>query len=442
MTLAEEAAAQPRPVDLAQLFARRFAQAAAGSGEGLPEFAEACRAMLDPGAPPAPRPFALLGAARALLRQRANWGDDEAATPTPKLLAALDALIEAARAATDPPVAAPALVAGLRAYAAGDPVAAWAGLSAAGRAPDYPALRMTGDLTGPLRFVPPFPTSAALAGATSPARPLRWLRTFEVAPRLVVSVGCDQLYAEAFVPDWIGSMPAIAAAGVGLHINVIFGGEEDAALIEGIACAAEAAGIDLAVSTEASAGWELAYFASSRFMHARALLEAFGCPVFLSDADMQVTNPAHLVARALPGMLASAQVMAVIDPPWQNAYVPWRRIAAGAVLLPANANGMAFAGAAAGCLAHAWDPARGPLWWIDQLALETARLALLREGSAAARLVNFRSLPSRAIVRPAGWKEARLAASPRVAAGIARGMSYRAALGAARENLRLGTADR
>jgi hypothetical protein len=411
--------------------ARRLSAAfdTAAAARALPAHAAACRAILADPAAAALHPAALLGAARAELHQPEAWsGGGHAA-----LLDRLAALHAAAPASAGP---ARGLVAGLRAYAAEDAEAAWRLLAEAGSDPAYPALRPLDDATGPPGFMRPFPDASALAAAASPARPLTFLRRFAAPPRLVVSVSMDTLYAEAFGPDWLAAMPAVAAAGAGLHLHVIFGGrarpQEAAALLQ----RAAAAGLDLALSTEDQAGWERAYYASARFFHAPALLEAFGCPILFSDADARLSDPARFVATGLPALLAQPRVAAFFNAPWRYGYLPWRRFSANAVLLPANAAGRTFAARAAACLAQAWDPARGPLWWIDQLALEAARRSLLREGWGADSWHNFAGGLGRLIDLPPGYKEARLASAPRVAALMAEGLGLGAALGRLRREMR------
>jgi hypothetical protein len=411
--------------------ARRLSAAfdTAAAARDLPAHAAACRAILaDPGQS-ALHPVALLGAARAALHQPEAWAENARAA----LLDRLAALHGDAPASAG---AARGLVAGLAAYAADDAETAWRLMAEAGRDPGYAALRPLDDATGPPGFMRPFPTPAALAAAASPARPLTFLRRFAAAPRLVVSVSMDTLYAEAFGPDWLAAMPAVAAAGAGLHLHLIAGGrawpEDAAALLD----RAAASGLDLALSTEDQAGWERAYYASARFFHAPALLEAFGCPILFSDADARLSDPARFVATGLPALLAEARIAAFFNAPWRYGYLPWRRFSANAVLLPANAAGRAFAARAAACLAQAWDPARGPLWWIDQLALEAARRSLLREGWGEEAWLNFAGGLGRLIDLPPGYKEARLAAAPRVAALMAAGLGLGAALAQLRRAMR------
>jgi uncharacterized protein YoaH (UPF0181 family) len=231
-------------------------------------------------------------------------------------------------------------------------------------------------------------------------------------------------------------MGTVAAAGVGLHLHLIYGASAREAQAGALADAAAAAGAELALTVEDRAGWDRAYYASARFLHAPALLASFGCPVLLSDADARLGDAARFTQVGLPALLAEARVAAFFNAPWRVGYLPWRRFSANAVLLPANAAGRAFAERAAACLAEVWDPSRAPLWWIDQLALETARRSLMREGWPAEAWLNFAGGLGRLIDMPSGYKEARLAAVPRVAALMAEGLPLGAALGRLRQELR------
>jgi hypothetical protein len=413
--------------------ARRLSAAfeEAAAARKLAAHAAACRAILADPASASLHPVALLGAARAELHQAEAWTEGQRGA----LLDRLAALLAEAPSSAGP---ARGLVAGLAAYAADEVEATWRLFAEAGRDPAYPALRPLDDITGPPGFMRPFPDAASLARAVSPARPLTFRRRFAAAPRLIVSVSMDTLYAEAFGPDWLAAMPAVAAAGVGLHLHVIFGGTARGGDITALLDRAAAAGLDLALSTEEHAGWERAYYASARFLHAPALLEAFGCPILFSDADARLSDPRRFVDAGLPVLVAETRVAAFFNPPWRHGYLPWRRFSANALLLPATPAGQAFAARTVGCLSETWDPACAPLWWIDQLALETARRSLMREGWSEEAWLNFAGGLGRIIDLPPGYKEARLAALPRVASLMAGGLGLGAALGRLRRDLRQG----
>jgi hypothetical protein len=427
MTPAEALRAEAGPGGPLAALAARFGAALAG--RALPAHAEACRALLEDPAAAELHPFALVSAARAELHRPEAW----TAQALPGLIERLAALVAQAPATAGP---ARDLVAGLRAYAAEDVEAAWRLMAAAGAAPGYAALRAVDDVTRPPGYMRPFPDARALAAAACPAGALVFHRRFAVAPRLAVSITADPIYAEAFAPEWLRAAARLPAGSAGLHLHLVFGGAAQPAGIASLLAAAQAAGVDLALTAEENAGWDRAYYASARFLQAPALLEAFDCPILLSDADGRLSDPQRFAAEGLPALVAQPRVAAFFNPPWRHGYLPWRRFSANAVLLPRNAAGRDFAARLRACLSEAWDPARGPLWWIDQLALETARRSLLREGWPAEAWHDFRGGIGRLVELPPGYKDAQLAAAPRIAALMAGGLTLPAALARLRRTLR------
>ncbi|WP_198372723.1 glycosyltransferase family 61 protein, partial [Roseomonas rosulenta] len=198
-------------------------------------------------------------------------------------------------------------------------------------------------------------------------------------PRLVVSAAADARYARAFGPGLVRGMAGQQA--LGMHLHLVAAEATAREIAAGLAAEASACGTRLALTWAEPEAKDIAFYACARFLVAREVMERFGCSVLLVDAD-SAPLPDPRAIEALAQAAASDQVLLRIRARSASGYLPWRRLAAGLVFIPGGPHGRRFAAAVAGAIDWFWRGEGARLWWIDQLALEAARIVIEADGSA------------------------------------------------------------
>lgn len=405
-------AAAPSAVAVRDLLHRTI-EAARMAGR-LPALHLAAREALRDGAAGRWTPYALVAAAVALLRQGDRWlpGGDK---PGPDLLAALDDLIAEAAALPEERRIYLGMLEGVRHYVAGDIEAAFDRFAAVGAGPT-PSPWFDGfDFASPARFVRPLPARfpAGVADRLLPAGITVIGDLPALLPPLMASVSVDARYAQAFGGGLVQSFAR--AEKFGLHLHLVAQRNAAQKLAAAFAGQAAEAGTSLVVTQADPVSTDPAYFACSRFLAASACLDVFKRPLLILDADCKAA-PTPAAASSLLEAAAADRVLARRMPPTVAGYLPWRRIWAGLVFVPQGPRGRAFASAVADAIGWFWRSDGTRLWWIDQLALEAARIMLEREaGKAAGPGPVPHAIGSAFVAMTPAEKNARLGSLPRTA---------------------------
>lgn len=371
----------------------RAALYAAAAQKELPALAEFCETTFATTANGFVRPYAFAYAARALLHQRTSYAPD--ADRILRLLPAprdrIEALLRAPAAVNDRDNYYYDIVTGIRDYVLGDIGRACWNFARAARFNDLFRV-VRDDFGGGASFGRSFPTSADLTIMRDALLPCAYQE--QAMPpgswRLAVSSHADSLYAEAFFPNWIEQLGALRCDGLLLHLHIMFRHDRDEALLARFAAMAAEHGMPLFITSEAGQPRDKAYFAGSRFLRARDLIERFDCNTLFVDADAFIVDQQKFAEIHLPHLAAETAVTGMIAPVFAEGYLPWRRFSAGWLVVPRNPAGIRFAELLHGCMNHFWDPRFGRNWWIDQFCLEAARSIMIREQAVAA----FRSWPA------------------------------------------------
>jgi hypothetical protein len=350
--------------------------------------------------------------------------------PVPAVLERIDALLHAPQAINDRENYYYDVVAGIREYVMGDLEKGCENLARAARFSDYFRV-VRDDFGGGASFARTFPTTAELHAEhphLAPADPQE--HTPQRKPwRLALTSHADSLYAEAFFPGWIEQLGALGVPGLGLHLHVVFRQMRQPELLDRLAGQAAEYGLDLLLTTEAGRTRDKAYFACSRFLQARALLERFRCGTVFVDADAFIVDPERFRAAHVERLVEETRVTGMIAPSFSEGYLPWRRFSAGWLVLPYNDAGRGFADLVGRCVRYFWDERVGRNWWIDQFALEAARHIMLRTPSNAGSFGSWPATYPESIAAVGERnKMARVAETSAMRDLMAQGLSYHQAM--------------
>lgn len=360
----------------------------------LPAFADLCQETLATTASSLVRPYAFAYAARSLLHQRASYatGHDGRARPLAEVAERLDALLRTPAAINERDNYFHEVVAGLRDYVVTGLEPACLSFARAARFQDYFRV-VRDDFGGGAAFGKTFPLPEDLQAERPAVAPVDMQE--DVAPRLpwrlALSSHADSLYAEAFFPAWIEQLGALGVHDLLLHLHIIFRQQREPELLASLADKAAAQGVNLMITSEQQGARDKAYFACSRFLRARGLMDRFRCNTVFVDADAFIVDPDAFRDTHLPKLMAEQRVTGMIAPVFAEGYLPWRRFSAGWLVVPYNEAGLAFAGLVGQCIGYFWDARFGRNWWIDQFGLESARHIMSRRPEHAA---SFSSWPA------------------------------------------------
>ena len=398
----------------------------------LPALADLCRETLAGSASSLIRPYAFAYAARALLHQRASYavGADGREEPLAEVVERLDALLATPAAINERENYFYDVVAGLRDHVATGLQPACLSFARAARFQDYFRV-VRDDFGGGAAFGKTFPVADDLRAARPELAPIDMRE--DIAPRhpwrLAVSSHADSLYAEAFFPDWIDQIGALGAQDLLLHLHVIFRQQREPSLLASLAEKAAARGVNLMITSEQEGMREKAYFACSRFLRARSLMDRFRCNTVFVDADAFIVELNAFRERHLPKLMAEQRVTGMIAPVFAEGYLPWRRFSAGWLIVPHNDAGLAFAELVGQCIGYFWDARFGRNWWIDQFGLESARYIMLREPTHAASFSSWPANYQNAIATVGERnKMARVAATGTMQRMLSKGLTYHQAM--------------
>lgn len=337
----------------------------------LPAFADFCEATLATTQSGFIRPYAFAYTARALLHQRASYapGADGTLSLLPQASDRIDNLLRAPTAINERENYYYDVVAGVRDYVVRGLEPACLSFARAARFSDYFRV-IRDDFGGGASFGRSFPTEHDLQTSRSALGALdRQEHTTPREPwRLAFSSHADSLYAEAFFPDWIEQVGALALPDVLLHLHVIFRQQRQPDLLDRLSRLAAEHGTNLMLTSESEGARDKAYFACSRFLQARMLMERFRCNTVFVDADAFIVDQAKF-RTDVERLAAETRVTGMIAPTFAEGYLPWRRFSAGWLAVPYSQAGMTFAELVGRCVQYFWDDRFGRNWWIDQFAL-------------------------------------------------------------------------
>lgn len=359
--------------DLASGFLKAFHQA--HGQKALGAFGDECEAVLNADPASACIPWAFAGAARARLHDVDQWtltsGSGAAIaeySPNPSLidymttLAAMPAVIDCRDNYYYD------VVLGIRYFIERRYVEAFRHFSLASRFKDYYRV-VKDDFGGGASFARSFPTIETLKKMRGSRfdRHLHLKSPVERQHNLVISIGFDKIYAEAFGKKWIESVRDMRDANIALHFHIIYDGDEDPDQIDEISAMGRESGIDLYISAESGARHGRAYFASRRFMLADEIQSHFRCGVLFADADSYIADTETFRSDRLPVMRDEKRILGFITDGPFNGYMPWRLFSATWMYCP-FADHSRFLRSVGDAIEYFWDP-RGHNWWIDQMAL-------------------------------------------------------------------------
>jgi hypothetical protein len=362
--------------------ALRAQVAAAVEGRTLPELHEAGLRTLRDGSGGAWTPLALVAAALGLLREPAHWqaGGVDGQRATPALLARLDALVAEVSGLPEDRRVYLGVLESLRLYAAGADRAAFARLAEAGAAGLAPRWTVGFDFAAPAAYARPLPASFAATPPRFEAKAIPFGPSNSVAGRVVVSASADARYARAMGPGLVRGM--VAQPRLGLHLHLLAAEEEARGIAERLHAEAAFLGVRLAITRGEVESTDRAFYACARFLVARQVMDMFGCALLMLDADTAVL-PDPDAFETLIEAARTDQVLLRVRARAVSGYLPWRRLAAGLVFLPDGASARAYLDTVSSAVGWFWRDDGTRLWWIDQLALEAARIASAKEGAAA-----------------------------------------------------------
>jgi hypothetical protein len=190
---------------------------------------------------------------------------------------------------------------------------------------------------------------------------------------LTFSVHMDFVYMHAFANDWIQRLRSVSNSGIALHLNLIFPAHADTEFFDSLITKAKDAGLQLMITFEQSCAHHRAYYASSRFIHGKHILQDLKTPVLFCDADSFLTSPEVFLGKHLSALLADQRILGLITGGPYNGYLPWRKFSGGWLFVTGSDESLAFLDLTRRAISYFWDnirPTRN--WWIDQVGLEVA----------------------------------------------------------------------
>ena len=398
----------------------------------MAHFADACTELVGQVGNPFAIPALFGYAARGRMHDIANWTttDQRNFSPTARLLSDLAALLEMPRAIECRRNYYWGLVDGLAKYIAGDIDGAWMRFALTAQSGEITHVFQNDDMAGGVPFARCFPNASALQRPRSRhfARRPAMIRPPSRERRLTFMVSVDPIYADAFAPVWIETLSRLPTADAGFHIHLMANEALHGASIERLVARCAAAAIDVSVSLDATSEKDRAYFTCSRFLSAAQVMDAVGSPLLICDADLAVSDPNAMAEQALPLLSPERGCRAIINAEHGHGYLPWRHVSASLVFVGNDPVGRAYVETACRFIEYFWDDAMNSNWWIDQLALESARQYLRREGAADETCLRINDRVRRLFVTPPKHKSDRLATVPEVRTLMAAGNNLHRAL--------------
>jgi hypothetical protein len=395
----------------------------AAANRNLAELHAECATDLERGANPNALPYVFMAASRTLLHDPAHWRTVEGTwRPSEVLLEGLARILANPDAINCRDNYYWPVVNGIFHYIQQDYERAYASFSSAARPPDFYRI-VKDDFGGGASFAKAFPDDRAFERSESRLSTnvaMVWKR--DGGAKLVYSVACDPIYAEAFAEPWIESVVALATGDVGLHIHIVSRTNVDDAFVARLINASARIPGGFWVSVEPGIPYDRAYFAAARLLHGSALLRLLDRPVVFADADAFISHEARQVTE----MLSQSEVHGLLSYGPFNGYLPWRTFSAGWLLAPATEAAIAFLDHVARCIKYLWDERSGRNWWIDQFGLETARLTSKR--AADRELPSIYNKWPKLFGTSEEYKISKISDLPKMKALMGEGMTYWPAL--------------
>lgn len=193
--------------------------------------------------------------------------------------------------------------------------------------------------------------------------------------RSLLSISADGIYFRAFVPTWKPVLRALRQHGIGGHFHLMARGEEELRLLDDLVRWAKAEDVSCVVTFEIVQPIDRAYFTIRRFFAAQTVMARTGASLVVLDADLAVQEPGHI-----PSVFARDEGVSVAfsSGPWHG-YLPWRRMSGGVVVLPACDSTRRYLELVTDYIEYFWLANSTRHWWVDQLALECARLTAVKQ---------------------------------------------------------------
>jgi hypothetical protein len=402
------------------------------SAEDMGQFAEACTCLVDRLRNPIAVPAVFGYAARARLHDITAWEarENRQFSPTPRLLASLAGLLEMPAAIECRRNYYWGLVDGLTRYVAGDIDGAWTRFALTAQCGEIGHVFHNDDMAGAVPLARCLPGVLALETPRCRrfTRSAAMIRPPARGRRLTCMVSVDPIYAAAFAPVWIETLSRHAGSDLGFHIHVMTNGAPDDAAMGDLLALASDSAVDVSVSIDDTVQPDRAYFTCSRFLCAADIMRAVGSPLLLCDADLAVSRPDELAGAAVSALTAERGCRAIINTEPGHGYLPWRHVSASLVYLGNDELARSFIETVGCFIEYYWDDQLKTNWWIDQLALESARLFLLRGSIEADACRRIDERIRRVFVTPPNHKSTRLALVPQVRALLGTGNNLHRAL--------------
>ena len=184
--------------------------------------------------------------------------------------------------------------------------------------------------------------------------------------KLLYIASCNQDYFEKYWKNLRSSWMEHDPGQTALLVNVI---NPDENLLKYLAVEATMANSQQIFLTTSQGPAVRAYYASSRFFVANAIMKEQNCPVYIIDTDaIFVNSPAD--ALPLPPHDVLMRDMEVA--------FPWGRVQAGRVVVAPTTNGLKFLETTVRYIVNMFDHTKDQ-WFIDQNAIEYSRISILTE---------------------------------------------------------------
>jgi len=377
-------------------------------------------------------PYAFSNAARSYLHDVNSWTwSDSEATYIPKssLISSLDTLLSSKNAINCRDNYYLPIVAGLREYVLENRPAAFRHFAAAAQFEDFYRV-VKCDLGGGASFAKTYPDEndlAAARGTLLASRLPKFALEFSSKPDLIIFVSFDRIYMRAFGSVWIDTVAALGLQNVGLHFHVMEKGDVDMELVNQLAKRAKDCDIQLSISYEGFVNKERSYYASARFLVGGVLLEHFGRPMLICDADAIIDKSDVFRDVHLPKMLAENRVLGFIShAPW-NGYLPWRKFSATWMFCPNTKEAAEFLNAAGDAIEYFWD-VRQRNWWIDQVGLECARYTVTQRPGYTGKFSQIHEVLPNLLATGEAYKMRCISALPEMDERLKKGYAYWEAL--------------
>ena len=247
-------------------------------------------------------------------------------------------------------------------------------------------------------------------------------RSARIEPSLL-SIAMDGLYFRAFISTWMPVLQALKTHRVGGHFHLMAKGHDELALLDELAQWAEENDISCILTCEVVQPVDRAYFTIRRFFSAQTVMAETGASLIVLDADLAVTE-----AGDIPQIFGRDDGIgvAISSGPWHG-YLPWRRVSGGVVLLPACEPTQRYLDLVTDHIEYFWLANDTRHWWVDQLALECARLIAVKQWPSIV-FRNFGDRIWKVFVASEDYKVSQLNRLPEVGSATAEGRNWHTTL--------------